>query len=237
MTTDEALGARGMDLVGMTERECEVFLAGMLSGYLEGEAVGYARGRGAAEADEQQLLEDTPEGPWTWATPSAAARRDLFEELRDWVDWAIVRYELRGQNAIRPCWHRHPVAVEELTAVFVAWRAANARSKRVPHDGLISWHDRWWWPCLRRLHEQAVFSDCATADTPPPAPSTPSRVTIPQRRRIVRPAAGLGADGAVTRICASGVLKEEHTNGTGARRGSWAATRTTISTYTITRTP
>lgn len=54
-----------MDLVGMTERECEVFLAGMLSGYLEGEAVGYARGRprhrNRSESSQRGRSSDPPD--------------------------------------------------------------------------------------------------------------------------------------------------------------------------------
>jgi hypothetical protein len=41
----------GVDLATLSQRELDVFMAGMLSGYLEGETAGYTRGREAAEVE------------------------------------------------------------------------------------------------------------------------------------------------------------------------------------------
>ena len=114
----------------------------------------------------------TKDGPWTWRTLGPARTRELFIELRDWVDWLVPRYDLRGEHhTIPPCWYRHPVAVEELTALMVAWRAAYSVDEAAPSDALINWHDRWLWPTLHRLNTQSrTWAKCTggTHRDPPP---------------------------------------------------------------------
>ncbi len=124
-------------------------------------------------------LGTTTDGPWTWRTLGPAATRDLFTQLRDWVDWLVVRYGLHGeQHAIAPCWYRHPVAVEELAALMVAWRAAYSVDAAAPSDALLAWHDRCLWPTLHRLNTVLkVWAKCTggthTDPRPVPAPTGP----------------------------------------------------------------
>lgn len=113
-------------------------------------------------------------GPWTWHTLPPDRQRELLTQLRDWVDWLIHRYDLRGEHhAIPPCWYAHPVAVEELTALMVAWQAAYTPEDPTPNDAPINWHDRWLWPTLHRLNTQlAVWRKC-TAGTHQPSTARP----------------------------------------------------------------
>lgn len=128
----------------------------------------------AFDALNRRVGAPTKEGPWTWRALGPTQTRVLFGELRDWVDWLTVRYELRGEaHAIAACWYRHPVAVEELTALMVAWRGAYVLEQAPPGDTLIHWHDRWLWPTLNRLNTQLrVWAKC-TADVHQEGPSTP----------------------------------------------------------------
>ena len=114
------------------------------------------------------------EGPWAWRALGPGRRRELLTQLRDWVDWLITRYELRAEaQTIPPCWYRHPVAVEELTALMVAWHAAYTADEGAPSDALINWHDRWLWPALHRLNVQLRIWPKCTGGTHEPARTGP----------------------------------------------------------------
>lgn len=106
--------------------------------------------------------EDHPGGPWAWRYLSEAQQEELMAELRDWVNWLVDRYELGAtRHQIPPCWAEHSVAVEELTGLMVAWKAAYTNQNRGPSDDLLAWHDRWLWPCLARLNEHLqVWNAC-----------------------------------------------------------------------------
>jgi hypothetical protein len=80
---------------------------------------------GLAQAMTDQLVEAPAWGPWAWRHLGPSQTRALFTELRGWPDWLVARYELRGETeSIPPCWFLHPVAVEELTGLMVAWKAS-----------------------------------------------------------------------------------------------------------------
>jgi hypothetical protein len=117
---------------------------------------------GVVQALTDQLVAAPPGGPWAWQHLGAAQTRALLMELRDWVDWLIGRYELRGEaETIPSCWFLHPVAVEELTALMVAWKAAYSQKQTAPSDSPVNWHDRWLWPTLHRLNVQLrVWNKC-----------------------------------------------------------------------------
>jgi len=124
----------------------------------------------AVDALSRRLGTTPKEGPWAWRALGPGRRRDLLTELREWVDWLITRYELRAEaQTIPPCWYRHPVAVEELTGLMVAWRAAYTQDEAAPSDALINWHDRWLWPALHRLNVQLRVWPKCTGGTHEPA--------------------------------------------------------------------
>ena len=127
------------------------------------------------ETITDQLLEAPAGGPWAWRHLGPSQARALFIELRDWVDWLITRYELRGEAETIPgCWFRHPVAVEELTALMVAWKAAYVPKESSPSDSLVNWHDRWLWPTLARLNIQLrVWAKCTGGAHAEPRPAPP----------------------------------------------------------------
>ncbi|WP_025620700.1 DUF4913 domain-containing protein [Salinispora cortesiana] len=118
----------------------------------------------STDPDDLYDLDDVPaSGPsrWAWrhADPGTAAA--LWLDLIDWVNWIVPRYELTGEAAtIPPCWYRHPVAVEELTALMSAWQAAYHGKPQAPRDDLITWHDRWFWPSIDRLQTRAGWRSC-----------------------------------------------------------------------------
>ena len=97
---------------------------------------------------------------WCWRTVTGADRAQLWGELAGWVDWFNSRYgTARATVAIPPCWPRHPVAVEELTGLMLAWQAAHTAT--APSDAPLAWHDRWLWPCLDRLRKKpGTFEHC-----------------------------------------------------------------------------
>jgi hypothetical protein len=102
-------------------------------------------------------------GPWAWAHLDPQAQRALFDELREWVDWLVMRYHVSDEAyRLQPCWYRHPVAVEELTALMVAWKAEYSQPKA--STGLTAWHTQSLWPCLLRLnHDLKLFAACQRA--------------------------------------------------------------------------
>ncbi|HET7475205.1 MAG TPA: hypothetical protein VFJ97_04175 [Dermatophilaceae bacterium] len=111
-------------------------------------------------------------GPWAWRHLTPEQARDLFTQLRDFVDWVIARYDLRGEaHTIPGCWYRHPVAVEELTALMVAWYAAYPAQATRASDAPAGWHERWLWPTLRRLNlELTTWTKCTGGTHQPPRP-------------------------------------------------------------------
>lgn len=86
--------------------------------------------------------------PWTWRNlPGAAAERQWLE-LADWVGWVRGRYPLARQIPL--CWWRHPELVEELTALWLAWKDAYA-TKHAHLAAPADWHARWLPDFLRRV--------------------------------------------------------------------------------------
>ena len=115
--------------------------------------VDLVQGLGAAPADQA--------GPnkWAWrhAAPEAAA--GLWAALREFVDWLNSRYALDSERQVPPCWYRHPVAVEELTALMCSWQNAY-HGPDTAGDAPLAWHAHSLWPCLDRLPERAGWQRC-----------------------------------------------------------------------------
>lgn len=102
---------------------------------------------------ELQSLQEPAEGTsgssrFAWRSLSARQAETLWRQVADWVGWLRGRYPLARQ--IPPCWWRHPELVEELTALWLAWREAYVE-KSAPLTAAIDWHDRWLPGFLRRI--------------------------------------------------------------------------------------
>jgi hypothetical protein len=70
-----------------------------------------------------------------------------WRPLGQWIEDVVVG---RYQRSVKPCWFRHPLAVDILAACYLAWLGAYQK------DALLTapaeWHDRWF-PHLMRLVE------------------------------------------------------------------------------------
>lgn len=92
--------------------------------------------------------EGTAPRGWRGLEPEAARR--LWRDLADWLGWLHSRYPLLGK--VPPCWWRHPAAVEHLTALYNAYRAAYEDPGAAPY-AQADWLDRWLPAALGRLHD------------------------------------------------------------------------------------
>lgn len=106
-----------------------------------------------------------------WRELGAEEAGALWGELEDWLGWLHSRYPLRGR--LPACWWRHPAAVEEVTALYRAWRAAYGD----PHAARylpLDWHARWlpaaleriraWVPSSCRAGQHVDDHDCHVGD-------------------------------------------------------------------------
>lgn len=98
-----------------------------------------------------------------WRTlddPEQIAER--WAELRDWVEWFVVRYEIPN-SLIPDCWWRHGALVEELSALSTAHAASFD-----PSDtgyGPVSWHERL--TLARARFSSAYKSGCVNGHVDP----------------------------------------------------------------------
>lgn len=123
----------------------------------------------ATLADVQKVLAPTSDAPAVDG-PGVVAWNDRatpqqWHDLAAWVDWLIETYEFRAEARIYPCWPAHPGVVEELAALWDAWRDAAGRAVAdgAPpgdNDALAFWHDRYLAPTVHRLHALYAFKEC-----------------------------------------------------------------------------
>jgi hypothetical protein len=138
---------------------------------------GVVQDQGDALEKLLDALEATPGGPWLWNALGVPGRRALWLQLGEWVEWLEARWliNLSGEDYhLVPCWFRHPVAVELLTALMVAHRATYAKAARVPSFTLVDWHTRALVPVFGMLRDLKVFKDCvANREHTPPREKAP----------------------------------------------------------------
>lgn len=103
--------------------------------------------------------EDADVVSYRWADLDADRAEELWGRLTVWVEWFRRRYPVPADLAIPPCWFRHSVAVEELTALMVAHDAAYDNGE--PGSDLVAWHVMWCWPVLGRLGGTARWNECS----------------------------------------------------------------------------
>jgi len=123
------------------------------------------------------LLKSPPKekpAPWNWKHLNGPAAAKLLTELRGWVDWYNDRYGVAVDSRIPGCWYRHGPVVEELTAVWIAWRAAYY-GHQSPNDAPAYWHERILWPTIKRLKDSTwAFKNCVSEHQDPRPQRTPS---------------------------------------------------------------
>lgn len=96
---------------------------------------------GLADASGNDQSEQLSLPPLTinWRELSDGEAREVWNELRSWVEWACDRYQLPDQ-VVPQCWWKHPYLVEELSALFAAWMAFYDVADT--GTGPISWLER-----------------------------------------------------------------------------------------------
>jgi hypothetical protein len=117
---------------------------------------------------------DNPPRPhavcWRWLTADAAAEE--WRALRDWVDWLVGRYSI-DHRVVPPCWYRHGVLVEELSALHTLWQVCFRRDASASDP--VSFHEHLALG-LARLREWAARRACKPGlhrdDQPPLWPDT-----------------------------------------------------------------
>jgi hypothetical protein len=87
-------------------------------------------------------------GPVVWHQLNPYETERTWRALAEWVGWLRGRYPLAHQVPL--CWWRHPELVEELTALWLAWREAYVE-KGASLTGGADWHGRWLPEFLRRI--------------------------------------------------------------------------------------
>lgn len=114
-------------------------------------------------------------GPVPWIDRATA---EQWHALAEWVDWLSDAYEFKETLQIQPCWPAHPGIVEELAALWDAWRDAAGRAPidGTPpgdNDAIAFWHDRYLAPMLHRLQALYAFHSCRRGhESAPRAPRT-----------------------------------------------------------------
>lgn len=123
----------------------------------------------SGDAQVQETTSDEPATyvPYCWRHVSAAEARGLWVRLREWVDWVNGRYFASSWESIRPCWFRHPAAVEELTALWAAWESAYRASDDGDgfSDAALWWHEKLHAVVHRLWDEQ--FAECKAGHQDP----------------------------------------------------------------------
>jgi hypothetical protein len=89
-------------------------------------------------------LDTRPRPYWLPSLEGERAQR-AWRELGRWVEDVVVG---RYQRSVKPCWYRHPLAVDQLAACYLAWSTAYLEDA-LP-TAPAEWHDRWF-PHLMRL--------------------------------------------------------------------------------------
>lgn len=80
--------------------------------------------------------------PIWWPALSDEQYVTLRRDLRGWLrDVLAARYP-RDAQKLAPCWEKHPVAVDLLTAAWVTWAAALVARDADARDA-ADWHLRW----------------------------------------------------------------------------------------------
>ena len=104
----------------------------------------------------EKLIKKPPHSqpsPWLWAASKGAARTKLWNEVSGFVDVYNARFGVYDTLAILPCWHLHPVVVEEVTALMLSWRSSHYGHK-VPTIDPNYWLQNFLYPTIARIRSE-----------------------------------------------------------------------------------
>lgn len=101
--------------------------------------------RASAEQDDRK-------GPWWWPGLNREDAQNAWQVLVGWVDVLADRYPDSFGDGVRGCWFAHPVAVDELSALYWAWKTTYDEPK--PHGAApLDWIGRHVTDVARRVRE------------------------------------------------------------------------------------
>lgn len=161
-----ARGGRGSD-VESSDEEMVLDALGNLGDAVENqqEVLDDLQGNLGALVDRVTDLESTAwpsqkPAPWTWRYLTGNERTTLWNQVGEFVDWLNTRFYgllMNDRPPVAPCWYRHPIVVEELTALMVAWKAAYV-GRRSPTVDPINWLHLHLQPTLDRVNERKQWA-------------------------------------------------------------------------------
>lgn len=102
-------------------------------------------------------------GPWFWKELNPEKRKELWVELEEFVTWLqnrILCHWSNPEGSIAACWYLHPDAVELLTALMVAHKAAYRAKSKKPSFELTEWFTRGLWPTMEAFTRRSTFKNC-----------------------------------------------------------------------------
>jgi hypothetical protein len=83
------------------------------------------------------ISNEIPPSAFRWDLLNDDDHLEYSRDVARFVEWLVIRYRLQRQ--IPPCWWRHGAHVEELSALFIAWRGVMEIPDR-PNAWII-WHE------------------------------------------------------------------------------------------------
>jgi hypothetical protein len=116
---------------------------------------------------------------WDWEALTRDQASRAWTELVRWLDQQFLPrnpdvLEKAGQGLKRawaPCWYRHPDVVDDLSALYGAWKAAY-HGKNRSEARAIEWRNRWLPDTITRL--RATLGTCAGRSAGHKPPETPA---------------------------------------------------------------
>lgn len=112
---------------------------------------------------------DRPRVVW-WPDLDADEAETAWAALAAWVADVLVERYPEAARVLYACWHQHPEAVDQVTALHATWRAAYQDPTAPPVDA-ATWQDRWL-PALLG-HIRSALRSCERSGhvEPPPGRS------------------------------------------------------------------
>ena len=107
--------------------------------------------------------ESFPPVPLCWPALEAQERRDQLTELTCWIGWLSDCYSL-DHRIVPPCWPEHGALLEELSALWTAWRTAYASTSS--GSAPLDWHTQFA-ASRQRLTDWVAKTGCRNGEHRP----------------------------------------------------------------------